>query len=287
MLDSLFPLLFQVFMAGEEAVASAASWLGEEPLETESVFAVDGMGEAPFGTIDEAEDWGLILPSTSDRVCSEYENFVFPMYEVVFKDMGFRLPFSNFQREILLWTKLSPTQIHPNSCAFMRAFELLCDYLRILASKNVLFSFFTVQRGADWVSFRQTQKMFEIFAGKVWSFKERFFLVRSKSVAAQDNLLEAARDFGLTIANLTDEEKGLRQQLWAFVQSLPWRVKTDKRGNPLMSADGTPVIDPRLINTYELLTFEDFEDCLGSLYFPFVLGICVGCIIAKTNILVL
>jgi hypothetical protein len=78
-------------MVDEGAVASA-SWLGEEPLEIESVFAVDGVGEAPFGTIDEAEDWKLILPSTSDRMCSEYENYVFPMYEVVFKDMGFRLP---------------------------------------------------------------------------------------------------------------------------------------------------------------------------------------------------
>jgi hypothetical protein len=95
MLDSLFPLLFQVFMADEGAVASAASWLGEEPLETKYVFVVDGVGEAPFGTIGEAEDWGLILPSTSDRVCSEYENYVFPI--------------SNFQREMLRWTKLSPT----------------------------------------------------------------------------------------------------------------------------------------------------------------------------------
>jgi hypothetical protein len=76
----------------------------------------------------------------------------------------------------------------------MRAFELLCDYLYIPASKNVFFSFFIVQRGANWVSFRQTQNMFEIFAGKVWSFKERFFLVRPKSVAALDNLLEVAKD---------------------------------------------------------------------------------------------
>jgi hypothetical protein len=193
------------------------------------------VGEAPFGTIREVGDWELVLPSTSDRVCSEYENYVFPMYEVVFKDMGFRHPFSNFQRDVLRWTKLSPTQIHPNSYAFMRAFELLCDYLRIPASKNVFFSFFTVQRGANWVSFRQTQKMFEIFAGKVRSFKERFFLVRPKSVAALHNLLEVAedgvrerhpffhlcwsqdhfvyelRDFGRTVANLTDEEKSLRQ----------------------------------------------------------------------------
>ena len=51
------------------------------------------------------------MPSTSDRVCLEYENYAFPMYEVVFKDMGFRIPFSNFQREVLRWTKLSSTQI--------------------------------------------------------------------------------------------------------------------------------------------------------------------------------
>ena len=122
------------------------------------------------------------------------ENHTFPMYEVVFKDMGFQLPFSDFQREMLCWTKLSTSQIHPNSYAFMRAYELVCDYLRISASKNVFFSFFTVQRGADWVSFRQTHKMFEIFAGKARSFKERFFLVRPKSEAALDTLLEAAKD---------------------------------------------------------------------------------------------
>jgi len=136
----------------------------------------------------------LVLPSISNRLCSEYENHAFPMYEVVFKDIGLRLPFSDFKREMLHWTKLSPSQIHPNSYAFMRAFELVCDYLRIPASKNVLFSFFTVQRAADWVSFRQTQKMFEIFAGKVRSFKERFFLVRPKSEAALDTLLEEAKD---------------------------------------------------------------------------------------------
>jgi hypothetical protein len=34
-------------MAGEGK--PAASWLGEEPLAIESVFAVDGVGEVPFG----------------------------------------------------------------------------------------------------------------------------------------------------------------------------------------------------------------------------------------------
>jgi hypothetical protein len=284
---------FRSTMENEGVAASVVLRPGEEPLETESVFAIEGVNEAPFDIIGEGRDWELILPSTSDRVCSEYGNYIFPMYEVVFKDIGFRLPFSNFQREVLRWTKLSPTQIHPNSYAFMRDFELLCDYLRIPASKNVFFSFFTVQRGTDWVSFRQTQKMFEIFAGKVRNFKERFILIRPSSAAALDNLLEATKDgeqerhpffnlcwsqdhfayelkdFGRTVATLSDEEKGLRQQLWSFIESLPQRVKTDRRGNPVMSADGTPVTEPDLINTYELLTSDDSDTCLGSLLFSF------------------
>jgi hypothetical protein len=132
--------------------------------------------------------------------------------------------------------------------------------------------------------------MFEIFAGKVRNFKERLFLIQPISTAALSNLLEAAKDdeqercpffhlcwsqdhfayepkdFGRTIANLKDEEKDLRQQLWAFIESLPQRIKTDRRGNPLMSADGTPVTEPRLINTYELLTSDDSNAYLGSLF---------------------
>jgi len=97
---------FRFSMANDEIVAPASSWLGEEPLETESSFAVGGTGEVPFSSVGRAEDWEVVLPSTSGRVCSEHENHVFPMYEVVFKDMGFQLPFSNFQREVLRWTKL-------------------------------------------------------------------------------------------------------------------------------------------------------------------------------------
>ncbi|RHN38538.1 hypothetical protein MtrunA17_Chr0c01g0489631 [Medicago truncatula] len=260
----------------------------EEPQETESILAGDGVGEIPFGSIGRVDDWELLLPSTSDRVCSEYGNHVFPMYEVVFKDMGFRLPFSEFQREMLRWTKLSPSQIHPNSYAFMRAFELMCDYLHLLVSKNVFFSFFTVKGGTDWVSFRLTQKMFEVFAGKVQSFKERFFLVHLRSATALDSLLEGVRDgvqgrrpffslcwsqdhfcyepkdFGRSTTSLSEEEIDIRLRLCAFVQSLLRRVKTDKRGNPLMSADGTPVTERRLINTHELLTSGNPEGCLGK-----------------------
>jgi len=91
-------------MANEEDVLPASSWLGEEPLQTESAFAEGGTREIPFSSVGRAKDWEVVLPSIFDRVCSEYENHVFPMYEV-----GFQLPFSYFQREVLYWTKLSPS----------------------------------------------------------------------------------------------------------------------------------------------------------------------------------
>lgn len=126
MLDSLFPCSSKFSMANEEVSAPASSWLEEEPLETESSFAIGRTGEIPFSSVGRSEDWEVVLLRTSNRVCSEYENHIFPMYEVVFKDMGFQLPFSDFQRVLLCWTKLSPSQIHPNSYAFMRGFELVC-----------------------------------------------------------------------------------------------------------------------------------------------------------------
>ena len=109
--------------------------------------------------------------------------------------MGLRLPFSYFQREVFRWTKLSPPQIHPNSYAFMQGFELVPQNMEVFPLKNILFTLFTVQlgveRGGDsgWVSFRQKEKMFGILAGKVRSWKERYFLVKPKSSKALNNLL--------------------------------------------------------------------------------------------------
>ena len=193
MLDSIFLYSFRFSMPNEENVAFVSTCPREEPFETKSVFSEGGTSEIPFSSVGRSQDWEVVLPSTSDRVCLDYEDHVFPIYEVVFKDMGFRLPFSDFQHEVLCWTKLSPSQIHPNSYAFMRAFKLVYEQLKIPVFKNVFFAIFTVQRGNDWVSFRQTKKMFEIFTGKVRSFKERFFLVKPKSEVALNTLLGVAR----------------------------------------------------------------------------------------------
>jgi len=84
------------------------SWMGDEPLKTTSSFAPDRTAETPFCSIRRDEDLEVVIPSTSDIVCSQFPNYSFPMYEVVFKDVGFRLSFIDFQREVFRWTKLSP-----------------------------------------------------------------------------------------------------------------------------------------------------------------------------------
>ena len=94
---------------------------------------------------------------------------MFPMYEVVFKDMEFRLPFFRFSSEC---TPMEETVLFPTSpellCLY-EGFELVCQLLQIAPSKNLFFTLFTVQRvmekggGKGWVSLRQNKKMLKSF----------------------------------------------------------------------------------------------------------------------------
>lgn len=73
----------------------------------------------------------MSIPLVKSKICSCYEGNIIHMYEVVFKEMGFRMPFLDFQKEVMKWLELAPSQLHPNSMDFVRSFKLMCEYLEM------------------------------------------------------------------------------------------------------------------------------------------------------------
>ena len=162
-----------------------------------SLFSSDGPAEIPHLSFGRKEDWEVNFPSTLYRIFSKYTANCIPMYEMVFKEMGFRLPFSPFQISLFQWLALSPSQLHPKSYPFIKAFELVYRYLCVSPSKDLYFNVFSVRRdtnrkgGRKWGCFRQNENLFDAFGVcTVDSFKERFFLVRPRTEAALSNVLK-------------------------------------------------------------------------------------------------
>ena len=71
----------------------------------------------------------VVLPCTlGEPVCGdERANDGVPFfyfYQVVFKTVNVRLPFSKFEKEVLTETNAAPAQLYPNSWAFVKAFVM-------------------------------------------------------------------------------------------------------------------------------------------------------------------
>jgi len=65
------------------------SWIGDEPLDTTSVYAYQENVELRFTD----EDWKMYLPMRNIRICSSYLKNMISIYAVVFKEMGPCHPF--------------------------------------------------------------------------------------------------------------------------------------------------------------------------------------------------
>lgn len=119
------------------------------------------------------------------------------MYEAVFQEVGFRLPFPPFQVSVFEWMELCPSQLSPDSFAYMIVFELVCRFLRLPVIGELFFAIFTIQRGLNKddgynrVSFRQCKVLFEAFNSEATKFQKRFFLVRPQTKVAMNNVMKA------------------------------------------------------------------------------------------------
>lgn len=101
--------------------------------------------KTPESVVELKESVTLFCPGYSDKFiiepCSDTDHvflsssenqplFTF-VYTTFFETHGFSLPFNNFVRSVLAAIIVAPTQLHPNSWAFMRAFENLCTRMNI------------------------------------------------------------------------------------------------------------------------------------------------------------
>ena len=109
------------------------------------------------------------------------------MYDIVFREMGLRLPFSNFEVAVFRHLRGVPSQLHSNGIAFMRAFEIVYDYLKIGATIPLFFYCFHLKRRKvdgkwGWVSLKQgNKKLFKAYLEFILHFKDKYILVQPSS----------------------------------------------------------------------------------------------------------
>ncbi|RDY13458.1 hypothetical protein CR513_01622, partial [Mucuna pruriens] len=101
----------------------------------------------------------------------------FYLYDTLHSKLGVKLPFTHFEQVVLHAMNVAPTQLHPNSWAFVRAFELLCKDL----SKAPTLGFFYLRKTdkVGWTSLsnRARHKLLKPFLESYKTFKNRFFQV--------------------------------------------------------------------------------------------------------------
>ncbi|MED6181121.1 hypothetical protein PIB30_016652 [Stylosanthes scabra] len=133
----------------------------------------------PSSWVREGEESNIeFLPCVlSERVCHKgLSGGWFFMYTCVLLEIGVRFPFTPFECAVLRQINCAPSQIHPNSWGFMRAFEILMEYLEEKPSVEVFFHLFQakgVNRGM-WVtlSSHQGRTVFCPFKASYKDFKE-------------------------------------------------------------------------------------------------------------------
>ncbi|GAU51416.1 hypothetical protein TSUD_88710 [Trifolium subterraneum] len=200
------PSLRAGVMAEEQTPASTSNvdgddyaWVADEPRTTVSKFSLNG-GDGMFRTVQRSslDDWKACIPNTSRRICSKFQWGSFPMYQIAFEHMGYRLPFSDFEVAVFRYLHLTPSQLHPNSLAFIRAFEMTAAFLGFMPTIPLFFHAFHLQRSRPkgdaankfgWVSLKQSVKLFEMFLESVRGFKDSYFFVKPLTSIAWQSLI--------------------------------------------------------------------------------------------------
>ena len=76
------------------------TWVKEDPWDSVSYFFEhqDEVFTEVYAYNDGGrQKWLVLIPGKDSQICSKYDNRRIPMYDIVFLEMGLRLPFLDFQ----------------------------------------------------------------------------------------------------------------------------------------------------------------------------------------------
>ncbi|GAU43738.1 hypothetical protein TSUD_365870 [Trifolium subterraneum] len=110
------------------------------------------------------------------------EPHYFYMYTNVLQILRFHLPFMPFQCQILRTMNVAPNQLHPNSWAFVRAFEIVCESLELVPTVGSFFCFSQVKNASSSslvsLSSQPNQGRFILYASNFKNYRDTFVRFR-------------------------------------------------------------------------------------------------------------
>lgn len=110
-----------------------------------------------LGNLRDVDDYTFVVCRSNERACHGREGYpddFFYVYITLFRDLGIRLPFSEFQMGVLRELNICPAQLHPNGWAFMQAFSVLCTGLVLTPTPASFLYFFPAfpNSNRSWIS---------------------------------------------------------------------------------------------------------------------------------------
>ncbi|MED6140136.1 hypothetical protein PIB30_090188 [Stylosanthes scabra] len=184
--------IFKVFSIAmlSVVVRELYGWVDEEIFTQPSVVEADALLELRHEmrlTVDWAAEGDYVLEATgpSDRLplrAQEDKAHYLWVYSELFTRFGVRLPFTNFQREVLSRYQVAASQLHLNGWGFLRTFERGCLHFGFRPSWRIFLYTYQLHApppGRGFMSFRayQGRKLFDSFEESIQEFKWHYFKV--------------------------------------------------------------------------------------------------------------
>jgi len=197
----------------------------------------------------------------------------FYMYMCHFSQLHIRLPFDEFTMGVLRLLNVAPTQLHPNSWAYLQPFRLLCMVLYLEPSPRAFLYFFVTRPKSPitWLSLisRPGLNKLEAFTQSFKHFKDGFFKVvvkpagRSHFYTADGNTKfpffwtgNPWRYKVISREDLSVGEKEVVDTLMQFSDKIPTKglVRVYNSVHPIMDIEGIFFVTLSIVIDWSILT---------------------------------